>query len=259
MTTFADCVAVVTGAGSGIGREFARQLSAEGARVGAIDCRADSLDELAQELKGRPLACAVADVTDAPGLASAVAELEAKLGPTDLLIANAGIFRRNSAEDFRAEDFAAQVHVNLIGVANTVAALLPGMRQRRRGQIVAISSLASYRGLPFMAGYCASKAGVNALCDALRAELAPFGIAVTTVCPGFIKTNIGDGVGGPQPPRMMDVTPAVARMLAGIRRRRPFVAFPAADVWQLRILRMLPRATADRRLRRMVRSWKGRV
>jgi NAD(P)-dependent dehydrogenase (short-subunit alcohol dehydrogenase family) len=258
MTTFADRVALITGAGNGIGRELARQLAAEGARIAAIDRQAESLDSLAQELKGRPIACAAADVTDTAGLAAAVAQLEERLGPTDLVIANAGIFRPNSARDFRAEDFAAQVNVNLIGVANTVAAVLPGMRRRRAGQIVAISSLAAFRGLPFMAGYCASKSGVNALCEALRTELRPYGIAVTTVCPSFIRTDIGGGAEVANPPKMMDVTPAVARMLAGIRRRRPLVAFPAAALWKLRLLRLFPQAAADRRvLRDILRSWRG--
>ncbi len=78
------------------------------------------------------------------------------------------------------------IRVNLVGVANSIAAVTAGMLERRRGQIVAISSLASFRGFPHMAGYCASKAGVNALLDSLRVELKPLGIDVTTICPdGF--------------------------------------------------------------------------
>src|SRR5262249_54383520 len=161
------------------GRQLALTLAAEGARIAALDRQAEGLDALAAELKGKPLACAVADVTDLPGLRAAVARLEGELGPTDLLVANAGIGRETPALTFRAEDIAEQINVNLIGVANSIDAVLPGMRERRRGHLAALSSLASYRGLPLMAGYCASKAGVNALLDALRVELRPLGIAVT--------------------------------------------------------------------------------
>src|SRR5207245_2000808 len=99
----------------------------------------------------------------------------------DLLIANAGIGIETSALAFRAEDIEAQIRVNLIGVANSIEAVLPAMLARRRGHLAAISSLASYRGLPKMAGYCASKAGVNALLDAVRVEVRSHGIAVTTI------------------------------------------------------------------------------
>src|SRR5260370_41372738 len=152
MDSFTDRVVVITGEGSGIGRQLALTLAAEGASIGALDRRPDGLDALASELKasGRPWATAVADVTDAAAVRAAVADLEARLGPTDILIACAGIGRSTRASDFKAEDFAAHIQVNLIGVANSVAALLPGMRQRRRGHLVALSSLASYRGLPLL-------------------------------------------------------------------------------------------------------------
>jgi NAD(P)-dependent dehydrogenase (short-subunit alcohol dehydrogenase family) len=244
MNSFADQVAFITGAASGIGRAVAGLLAAEGARVAALDLQADALDGLAAELKGRPVACAVADVTDAAATREAVARLEAELGPTDLLLAGAGVGRETSALDFRAEDFAAHVRVNLTGVANSIAAVLPGMRERRRGHLAALSSLASYRGLPRMAGYCASKAGVNALLDALRVELRPLGIAVTTVCPGWVRTPMTAGLRLPGV-RMMEVGEAGRRVVEALRARRAFVAFPAGLVWQARLLRYLPRGLSD--------------
>src|SRR5262245_62097080 len=123
MHSFQNRVVLITGAGSGIGREFARTLAAEGARIAALDRHAQGLDALGAELKGKPLACAVADVTDLAGVRSAVARLEQELGPTDVLIAGAGIGRETSALNFRAEDFADQVQVNLIGVANCIDAV----------------------------------------------------------------------------------------------------------------------------------------
>src|SRR5262249_41052010 len=131
MPPFTDRVALITGAASGIGRQLALQLAAEGARVAALDLQADGLEKLAAELPGKPFARAVADVTDLAGMRQAVRDLEGQLGPTDLLIASAGIGCQTSALDFRAEDLNAQIQVNLIGVVNSIDAVLPGMRERR--------------------------------------------------------------------------------------------------------------------------------
>ena len=150
---------------------------------------------------------AVADVTDRAALFAAVRDLESRLGPTDLLIASAGVGMETSALNFDAAVFETVVRVNLIGVANSVAAMLPGMLERKRGHLVGLSSLASYRGLPLMAGYCASKSGLNALFDALRVELKPHGIATTTVCPGWIRTPMTANLRIPVP-KMLDVTDA---------------------------------------------------
>ena len=246
---FADRVVLITGAGSGIGRRFAQVLAAEGASIAALDRSPESLAALAAELPGKPFASAVADVVDVTATRAAVAELESRLGPTDLLLANAGIGRATSALDFKAEDVAAQIEVNLIGVANSVDAVLPGMRQRRRGHLAVLCSLASYRGLPMMAGYCASKAGVSALFDSLRVELTPLGIAVTTICPGWIRTPLTTNIEVPQP-YMMEVDYAVGRMVRALRKRQPYIAFPPRAAWQVRLLRWLPCGLSDWLVRR---------
>jgi NAD(P)-dependent dehydrogenase (short-subunit alcohol dehydrogenase family) len=246
MPPFADRVALITGAASGIGRELARRLGREGARVAALDLSADGLNSLASELKaaGARCATAVADVTDAAAVRDAVGRLEADLGPTDLLIASAGIGRETGGDAFDAGTVAATISVNLIGVANTIAAVLPAMRERRRGHLAVLSSLASYRGLPRLGAYSASKAGVNALMDALRVELRPYGIACTTVCPGWVRTPMTTAMDLPHI-RMLAVEDAAGRILDALRRRRAFVAFPARTVWQVRLLRHLPRPAAD--------------
>src|SRR5262249_48943196 len=155
--SFANQVVLITGAAQGIGRQLALQLAREDAVIAAVDLDAELLKGLEVELAGKRFASAVADVTDRPALFAAVKALEGGLGPVDLLIANAGIGRETSALAFQAEAIEAHVRVNLIGVANSVEAVLPGMLARHSGQLVAISSMASYRGLPRMAGYCASK------------------------------------------------------------------------------------------------------
>ncbi len=246
---FNQRVVLITGAGNGIGRKLALLLAAEGAHIAAIDRSPEGLKSLAESLPGKRVACEVADVADLGGMRHAVAKLEAQLGPTDFLIANAGIGKETSALDFKAEDIAAQINVNLIGAANSVDAVLAGMRTRRRGHLVVLSSLASYRGLPFMAGYCASKAGVSALFESLRVELEPLGMNVTIVCPGWIRTALTATIAVPQP-YMMELDYAAARIVAAIRHKRRRLVFPAQAAWQIRMLRWLPSGVGDWIIRR---------
>jgi NAD(P)-dependent dehydrogenase (short-subunit alcohol dehydrogenase family) len=235
---------LITGAGSGIGRQLARALSGAGARIAAVDLHEEALASLSTELAGKPIATAGAVVTDLARLRTAVAGLEQAVGSADILIASAGIGRVTAAEFFQAEEFNAHIQTNLIGVINSIDSVLAGMRQRRRGQLVVLSSLASYRGLPLMGGYCASKAGVNALFDALRVELRSFGIDVTTVCPGWIRTPMTADLRLSRRD-VMDLETAAEVIVRAIRRRRPFIAFPPRLVWQLRLLRYLPRPISD--------------
>lgn len=253
MESFNNRVVLITGAASGIGRQLALNLAAEGAHIAALDRQGDALDRLAAELKGKPIVCAVADVTDLAALRTAVPQLESRLGPIDLLVASAGIGIETPAESFRAEDFTAQIQVNLIGVINTLDAVLPGMRQRKHGHIAVLSSMASYRGLPHMGGYCASKAGVNSLLDALRVELRPHGIAVTTICPAWIRTPLTTPLALPDK-NMMEVEEAVRLILHALHARKPFLAFPAGMAWQARLLRHTPRAISDWLTRKWARK-----
>jgi short-subunit dehydrogenase len=244
MDSFHDRVVLITGAASGIGRALALALAGEGARIAALDRQAGGLETLAVQLAGKPVACATADVTDLAALRAAVRDMEAKLGPVDLLIASAGIGRETSAFNFNAVDLTEQVQVNLIGVINSIDAVLEGMCQRQSGHLVVLSSLASYRGLPRMGGYCASKAGVNALFDSLRSELRGSGVALTTVCPGWVRTPLTTPLDLPDA-MLLDVEEATRRILAGVQARKPFVAFPAASAWQVWLLRHLPRRLSD--------------
>src|SRR5947209_17144934 len=115
MQAFANRVALITGAGSGIGRCLAHVLSEQGARIAALDLNAAALESLGAELQGRSFASAVADVTDLAGVRVAATRLESEIGPTDVLVACAGIGQETSAVNFRAEESAPQIKVNLIG------------------------------------------------------------------------------------------------------------------------------------------------
>ena len=244
MSLFANQNIFITGAGSGLGRQLALTFAAEGAAILGIDLKPDLLEALGKDLASARYAWAVADVTDLDALRRAVKDLEQRVGPIDMLIANAGIGRDTSALNFHAEDVEAQVRVNLIGVANSIDAVLPGMLVRGRGHIVAMSSLAAYRGLPKMAGYCATKAGVNGLLEGLRIELRPRGIDVSIICPGWIRTPLTADIKVPQP-FMMDVDYAARRIVEAIRKKKRFFAFPGPSVRRMRLLRWLPARVSD--------------
>jgi NAD(P)-dependent dehydrogenase (short-subunit alcohol dehydrogenase family) len=253
MVPFHNQVALITGAGSGIGRQLALTLADEGATIAAVDLHPEPLVRLAEELAGKKSAWAVADVTDRNALKAAVSQLGESLGPIDLLIANAGIGLPTSALDFRSEDFEAVIRVNLVGVANSIDAVLPGMLARKRGHLVGISSLASFRGLPHMAGYCASKAGVNALLDSMRVELKAYGIAVTTICPGWVRTPMTTRIEAPLP-NLLEVEKAVRHIVGAIRKRTPFFAFPRPSALRVRLMGWLPCGLSDGIVCRMLRK-----
>jgi NAD(P)-dependent dehydrogenase (short-subunit alcohol dehydrogenase family) len=248
-------VALITGAASGIGKQLALDLARTGVSIGAVDCNADGLEALAPLLAGKPFLSVVADVTQAAQICAAAAKVEEQLGPVDVLITAAGIGRETSAMSFRAEDMEAVIRVNLVGVSHSIASVLPGMIRRRRGHIIALSSLASYRGLPLMAGYCASKAGVNALMESLRVELREHNILFTTICPGWIRTPMTCGLTIPMP-GLMNVEAASQHILHAIRRRRVFYAFPRQLARRVQLLRWLPLRFSDWLIARMLRKLK---
>jgi NAD(P)-dependent dehydrogenase (short-subunit alcohol dehydrogenase family) len=246
-------VALITGAASGIGRHLAFLLARDGYRIAGIDLQPEALVSLADELKRQGCACAtaVADVTRSGELSQAIAGLEAQLGPSDLLIASAGIGIETSGLAYSADDIARVININLIGVSNSIAAVLPGMLERGRGHLVALSSVASLRGLPRMLAYCASKAGLNSLMEGLRVELRPRGIAVTTICPGWIKTPMTAKIEG-RLAYLMEVEDAAREIAAAIRKKLPIYIFPRPMRWQMRVLGWLPTSMQDRVIVRML-------
>lgn len=247
-------VALITGAASGIGRGLALALGGQGWRIGGVDCNAAGLESLRHELANGPTgaATAITDVTQPIALAEAIRGLEEQLGPTDLLIASAGIGLETSAHALSSQDIGAVINVNLLGVVHSVAAVLPGMLQRRSGHLVVLSSVASFRGLPRMLAYCASKSGVNALMEGIRAETRGHGIHVTTICPGWIRTPMTASITGTLP-NLLELDDAIAHILWAIEKKRPFYAFPRSTAWWLRALRWLPTSWQDAAIARASR------
>ena len=221
---------MITGASSGIGRGLAVALGARGARLGLVARRAGTLDEVVKEIEslgGKAIALP-ADVQSGELMRSAANQLRAAFGPIDVLIANAGIGPTRDAAKFSAEEVSDVINVNVIGASNSVAAVVPEMVERGAGQLVVISSLAAYRGLPKSAAYCASKAAVSSFFESLRLDLEPRGVDVTIIHPGFIKTRLTAGRAA-QLPYLMELDDAVNKIVRAIEKRRKRYSFP----WQL--------------------------
>ena len=239
-------VVLITGASSGIGRAVAVELGRRGASVALLARRAEELLKVAEEVEragGRALTLP-ADVRAAADVAAAVARVEELWGGVDVLVANAGFATVKAAAELRAGDVSDMIAVNFIGASNSVSAVLPGMVRRGAGHLVAISSLASFRGLPKSAAYSASKAAMSTFFESLRVDLKRSGILVTTIYPGFIRTPLTDG--RKSLPFLVEVDEAARKIVRAIELRRRTYAFP----WQLaglvRLARLMPNALYDR-------------
>ena len=244
MSSWEGKVVLITGASSGIGLELARQLSRAGAKLGLVARRKEVLDEIVAETGDSALAIA-ADVQDRESMRAAALEVQKKFGQVDVLIANAGIGGNNDAVELDAAKLANVINVNVIGAANSAAAVIPEMVARGSGQLVVISSLAAYRGLPKSAAYCASKAAVSALFESLRLDLKPRGIDVTIIHPGFIRTPLTAGRQAKMP-GLLEVEDAANKILNAIAARKKSYAFPWLLASIVRLGMIMPNFMYDR-------------
>jgi short-subunit dehydrogenase len=240
--TFANQAAVITGASSGIGWALARALAAEKCRVGLVARRRDKLDELAGVIRGEGgvAAVAAADVGDREQVLAAVRSLADQLGPVDLLVANAGVGFTTYLNPVNLDDVETTLRVNLMGVVYAISAVLPDMLHRGRGHVAAISSLAAYKGLPGESAYCASKAAVNAYLEGLRIQLRKRGIAVTTVCPGFVHTPMTARDDFKHMPFVMSADEAARRIVRALGRRAKVFNFPWRMTFLVKASRWIP-------------------
>jgi short-subunit dehydrogenase len=239
---FAGRVVLLTGASSGIGRSLAKVLAAQGARVGLVARRREQLEALAEEIRqaGGAAAAAPADVGRRDQVLAAVQEVRGRLGPVDLLIANAGVGIPTRVDPLNAADIEAVLRCNFLGVVYAVEAVLPDMLRRGRGHLAAVSSLGAYRGFAGSEAYCASKAAVNTFLEGLRVRLRERNVAVTTICPGFVRTPMTEVNTFPMP-WLLEADDAARRIVRALRRRRKVYNFP----WQMTLLVKLSRWLPD--------------
>jgi short-subunit dehydrogenase len=234
-----DGIAWITGASTGIGAAVARRLVASGWMV-AITARArDSLEALAAEHPGRMIV-APCDVSDTPAMQALHGWIEEQAGrPVALAIFNAGAWKEMGAADFDIAAFRTMVQVNMIGTANGLSAVMPGMIARGAGQIAIVASVAGYRGLPRAVAYGATKSALISMAESLEFDLAPRGVTVNVVNPGFVRTPMTAANTFPMP-FLLEVDDAAERLVRGLQRGRFEVTFPWQLSLPLRLLALLP-------------------
>ena len=230
MPYWTNKVVLITGASSGIGKGVALEVAARGASVGLLARREELLNELVNEIRARnsKAVAATADVRDAAAVRAAANHFRQALGPIDVLIANAGIGTSDHAIQLQPEHAKEVITINVLGAVNSVSAVAPEMVERGEGRLVAISSLAAYRGLAKSAAYCASKAALSSYFESVRIDLRNTGVDVTIIYPGFIKTAITAGRQSKMP-YLMELDEAVKKIVSAIEKGKKSYAFP----WQL--------------------------
>lgn len=182
--------AIVTGGSSGIGLATARALAGRGMAVSLLARRAEVLEAAAEELrsKGAAVRTASVDVADQAAVVAAVRGLEQEAGPCDVLVTSAGQARPGRFLELEDEVFRQMMEVDYFGTLHAIRAVAPGMAERRTGSIVAVSSAAGLAGIYGYTAYGAAKFAVRGLMEALRAELAPYGVHVACVFPPDVDT-----------------------------------------------------------------------
>ena len=239
MSSSPSKVVWVTGASSGIGEAVALEFAKRGWLVAITARRVDALADVAARGEGGRISAFAGDVTDRERMAEIVEEIEAQLGPLSLVILNAGTYFPLSAEDFDLDRFEKNFEINVFGTAAPLAPALKGMLERRSGEIMIVSSVAGYSGLPTAATYGATKAALINLAESLHMELKPRGVTVKVINPGFIDTPLTRKNDFPMP-FLMPADKAAERVAdfagkAGFER-----TFPRRFTWILKVLRVLP-------------------
>ena len=248
---------IITGASSGLGKALARHYASLGSTLGLIARNKPSLESLVNELPDTASIFYDIDVRDAESMRSAASDFIQRYGCPDIVIANAGISQGTLTE--YAEDskvFESILATNVTGIVNTFQPFITVMRTQGKGNLVGISSVASYRGLPGASAYSSSKAAANSYLESLRVEMYGSGVSVITICPGYIVTPMT--ANNPfQMPFIMTAETAAKKIVHIINHKKIFSVIP----WQMgivaRILKLLPNFVYDRLFSIMPRKPRG--
>lgn len=185
-------VVLITGGSRGLGLVLARQAAAEGAKVAICARDADELARARQDLQAEgaaPVLTFVRDLSDETAVRTLVSEVRQQLGPIDVLINNAGIITGGPLEHMDVRDYQETMDIHFWAALHAMYAVLPDMKKRREGRIINIASVGGKVSVPHLAPYCASKFALVGLSEGFRAELLRYGVYVTTVCPGLMRTG----------------------------------------------------------------------
>ena len=227
----------ITGASAGIGAALAKKLNADKHHVSAVARRADRLTALEQ---ATDYFCGYqADVRDASAMAAAVDTSFKTYGPIDVAILNAGIYVPQDGCQISPSIYAEHMDVNYMGVVNGLAAIVPQMLAARGGQIVIISSVAGWRGLPKAAAYGPTKAALISLAESLYFDLTPKNIKIQIMCPGFVDTE-ATAVNDFDMPDLLSAETAADHIIAGMQSDVFSHAFPKSFTRKLKFLKYLP-------------------
>jgi short-subunit dehydrogenase len=233
---------LITGASSGIGEALALRCARDGARLGLLGRNQARLDRVASECRrlGAEAHSAAIDVRARKEMAAWLEQFDAA-SPVDLLFANAGVMAGRPADGTIETPDASYVLVetNVLGTLNTIHPLLPRMMARRAGQVAIVSSIAGFIPLPDAPSYGASKAATLSYGLALRGLLDEFGIKVSVICPGYVRTPMTDQESGLKP-SVLEPSAAAEAILRGLARNKAVITFPLLFSLMTRIGGMLP-------------------
>jgi short-subunit dehydrogenase len=237
---FAEKVVFITGGSSGIGWALAREFARQRARIGVLARREERLRQLCEAIRaeGGTAEYAVADAADRSAIHAAIRSLSERLGRCDVMIANAGVGQSNTATDLNVTGAELVIRTNLLGPMYAFEAVLPDMLARGSGQLVGISSVAAFKGIPTAAAYCASKSGLSAYLESIRISLRSQDIAVTTICPGFVRTEMTEK--NPKMLWVLDADAAASKIAGAIARRAKVYSFPRRMRWLMALMRWMP-------------------
>lgn len=249
---------LVTGASSGIGLELARRFARDGCRLVLAARRAEKLESLARTLRqetGNDAEVVVTDLAAPEAIPSLLGELRARRLEVDILVNNAGVGLRGLFADLSLERQLAMIRLNVTALTELTHRLLPPMRERRRGGVLNVASLAGFVPGPHLSVYYATKAFVLSFTEGLREELAGSGLTISALCPGPVDTEWRD-IAGMTPSRLLDLSSKTAAAVAhaghrGYRRGRAIIVPGALSRLNLALIRVSPRALARKVVKRL--------
>ncbi|HEY0389554.1 MAG TPA: SDR family NAD(P)-dependent oxidoreductase [Gaiellales bacterium] len=230
----------ITGGSSGIGAALARELAAGGAEVAITARRAELLEQVADSAEGPGEVHAYpGDVRDRDQLVELAERIRHDLGPIDLAVLGAGTWQQVDVAHWDSAPIREHIETNLLGMVNSLDAVLPAMVDRGSGRIVGIASVAGYRGYTRAEAYGTTKAAEINLLESLRIDLAPLGIRVQTVNPGFVRTPLTRRNRFPMP-FMIEAPDAARRIVRAIERDKAEAVFPLPYLVGMKLIRFAP-------------------